>query len=116
MDKILLDLRHAPFSHGQAYVAISRVHEAGQLAVFIDSACSFVDPSGKHVPVMASVRYDELSFDRAWLCGVCAPELPHTPASPLVAERSVRRPRMRDLIAQLDDACAARKVRRVGVA
>ena len=25
LNKILIDLRHAPFAHGQAYVAISRV-------------------------------------------------------------------------------------------
>merc|ERR1711998_106433 len=39
LTKILLDLRHAPFAHGQAYVAISRVHVAADCGAFIDDTC-----------------------------------------------------------------------------
>ena len=39
LDRILLDLRHAPFSHGQAYVAISRVHVAPDCGVFVNDRC-----------------------------------------------------------------------------
>ena len=37
LDMILLDLRHAPFSHGQAYVAISRVHLATDCGIYVNN-------------------------------------------------------------------------------
>merc|ERR1719324_1510535 len=36
LERALFDLRHPAFTHGHAYVAISRVHTADDLAVFVD--------------------------------------------------------------------------------
>ena len=56
---MLLDLRHAPFSHGHTYVAVSRVHVAADCSAFIDDSCC-VERRGGRCAVMGSVVYDEL--------------------------------------------------------
>ena len=48
LDRILLDLRHAPFSHGQAYVAISRVHVAPDCGVFVNDRCCIEQQGAKY--------------------------------------------------------------------
>ena len=64
MDKILLDLRHAPFSHGQAYVVISRLHLATDCSVYVnDGYCA--ERNGRPCAVLGSVVYDELLNPRA---------------------------------------------------
>ena len=56
MDKILLDLRHAPFSHGQAYVVISRLHLATDCSVYVnDGYCA--ERNGRPCAVLGSVVY-----------------------------------------------------------
>ena len=55
LDKILLDLRHAPFSHGQAYVAISRVHLATDCSVYVnDGYCA--ERNGRLCAVVCRAR------------------------------------------------------------
>ena len=94
MDKILLDLRHAPFSHGPAYVAISRVHLATDCSVYVnDGYCA--ERNG-------SVVYDEL----------LNPPSEAPPATPAPVDHPSRRQsRIADLSGQLDDASTDRRVR-----
>ena len=101
LDKILLDLRHAPFSHGQAYVAILRVHLATDCSVYVnDGYCA--ERNGRPCAVLGSVVYDELLNQPSE-----AP--PATPAP--VDHPSRRQSRLADLSGQLDDASTNRRVR-----
>ena len=51
LDRVLLDLRRAPFAHGQAYVAISRVHEADECGAFVDDDCC-IERDGRRCAVL----------------------------------------------------------------
>ena len=101
MDKILLDLRHAPFSHGQAYVAISRVHLATDCSVYVnDGYCA--ERNGRPCAVLGSVVYYEL----------LNPPSEAPPATPAPVDHPSRRQsRLADLSGQLDDASTDRRVR-----
>ena len=101
LDKVLLDLRHAPFSHGQAYVAISRVHIAADCGIFANDSCC-IERNGACRTVLGSVIYEELL------------RLPSNVVSPADAAPSTngRRPRLADLLLNLDDRTTASRVRK----
>lgn len=99
--RVLLDLRHAPFSHGHAYVAVSRVHVAADCGAFIDDSCC-VERRGGRCAVMGSVVYDEL---------LRSPSAATT-AAPPADTGTVRRKRIGDFIEQLDDRTTAKLTRR----
>jgi hypothetical protein len=102
LDRILLDLRHAPFSHGQAYVAISRVHVAADCGVFVNDRCC-VQRQGARCAVLGSVVYEELLSPP---CDAAPAARPEPSANPN------RRPHLSELVNQLDDRAAAQRVRR----
>ena len=89
LDKILIDLRHAPFTHGQAYVAISRVHISADCGVFVNASCCIQQRA-----VLGSVVYHELLR-------------PLTFAAPHAMSNAPCRRRRADFVAQLDDAAPA---------
>lgn len=106
LTKILLDLRHAPFAHGQAYVAISRVHVAADCGAFIDDTCC-IERQGTRCAVLGSVVYDELlhppDADASADPSVAVAEPDTHPTRTLCFE---------DLMAQADDSDAAKRMRR----
>lgn len=101
MDKFLLDLRHVKtFSHGQVYVAISRVHLATDCSVYgNDGYCA--ERNSRPCSVLGGVVYDELFNPPS--------ENPPATAAP-VDHPSRRQPRLADLSGQLDDASTDRRV------
>ena len=101
LDKVLLDLRHTPFSHGQAYVAISRVHVAADCGVFANDSCC-VERDGARCAVLGSVIYEELL------------RLPNNVVSPADAApaTNLRRLRLANLLPNLDDRTTASRVRK----
>ena len=105
LDRALLDLRDTTFEHGQAYVAVSRVHTADELSVFIDDRSSIVAPGGARVGVLACVTYPEL-LGRATPAPPSPPAVvrPRRVAADLPAdEPPPRRRRLMDFVDQLDD-------------
>ena len=60
LERALLDLRRPAFAHGHAYVAVSRVHVADDLGVFVDGTCCETRADGSRCAVLASVIYHEL--------------------------------------------------------
>ena len=119
-------VRCAPFSHEQAYVAISRVHEANECGAFVDDACC-VERDGRRCAVLGSVAYAELlgALDAsASAAGESAASA--APAAPPLAmdacdvcddvelprqRRRISRSRLADLIDQLDGAAEAKRMR-----
>jgi len=65
LDRVLLDLRDAAFEHGQAYVAVSRVHTADELAVFVNDSCVVDAEDGTRVGVLACITYERLLREAA---------------------------------------------------
>jgi hypothetical protein len=50
LDRILIDLRSPSFSHGQSYVAISRVHDGADCGLVVDASCT--TQRGAGVPIL----------------------------------------------------------------
>ena len=101
LDKILIDLRHAPFAHGQAYVAISRVHVAADCGAFVNERCC-IECAGVRRAVLGNVVYEEL---------LALPTNAVPPAAGASAPASnPRRPRLADLLPMLDDCAQATRV------
>ena len=65
--KVLVDIRNNPFTHGHLYVALSRIRIAGNIRLFtvapastsISSIDGCVDP-----PVVINVVYDKLNLNK----------------------------------------------------
>lgn len=102
LEGVLLDLRRPAFSHGHANVAISRVHVADDLGVFVNDSCCVIQDDGTRCAVLGNVVYEELlapaSADR---CVAIANPAPTTK----------KRIRLADLVALLDDPTKARRKR-----
>ena len=99
LEGVLLDLRRPAFSHGHANVAISRVHVADDLGVFVNDSCCVIQDDGTRCAVLGNVIYEELlapaTADR---CVAIANPAPTTK----------KRIRLADLVALLDDPTKAR--------
>ena len=54
---MLLDLTAQPFTHGHAYVAVSRIYEPGAAAVYVDETCCVDGADGRRRGVIANVTY-----------------------------------------------------------
>ena len=54
---MLLDLTAQPFTHGHAYVAVSRIYEPGAGAVYVDETCCVDGADGRRRGVIANVTY-----------------------------------------------------------
>ena len=80
LDRVLLDLRRAPFAHGQAYVAISRVHEADECGAFVDDDCC-VERDSRRCAVLGSVAYSELLVSSA--CAIATALAPAGEPTPM---------------------------------
>ena len=102
LEGVLLDLRRPAFSHGHANVAISRVHVADDLGVFVNDSCCVIQDDGTRCAVLGNVIYEELlapaTADR---CVAIANPAPTTK----------KRIRLADLVALLDDPTKARRKR-----
>jgi len=115
--RVLLDLRHAPFEHGQAYVAISRVRLPAHLAVFVNASCCLDRNDGSRCAVLATVVYPELLATESISMDICQ-ECQPAPAAVPPATTAVRtaatgqRRRLADFMNALDDSATARRVRR----
>lgn len=125
LDGVLLDLRDAALEHGQAYVAISRVHTADELALFVDDNSSLLQPDSTRVGVLACVTYPELLRDPAAtraeqrrdrdcigrsVTGPSSSITPYAPTTLPPAETPPprhRRMRLADLVERLDDTGSA---------
>ena len=110
---VLLDLRSPAFAHGQAYTAVSRVHSADELIVFVSDASAVTAADGSRVPILASVLYDELlaepcsiAHDVDDFAGDEAPPPPRPPTSAFGTTPQPRRRRriMSELLGRLDSA------------
>ena len=114
LERALLDLRRPAFSHGHAYVAISRVQVAEALGVFVNETCCVTSADGTRCAVLTSVVYSELlgtGTVRTDVCSPCAIEPDAARAPPTTVQRKGKRARMADMFSQLDDAAAARRMR-----
>ena len=54
---MLLDLTAQPFTHGHAYVAVSRIYEPGAGAVYVDETCCVDGADGRRRGVISNVTY-----------------------------------------------------------
>ena len=101
LDRVLLDCRRPSFSHGQANVAISRVHLAEDLGVVVNDSCCERLADGTRCAVLANVVYDELLTP---IPMDCAPIEDSTLAPP-------KKIRLENLLGLLDDRQQARRMR-----
>ena len=101
LDRVLLDCRRPSFSHGQANVAISRVHLAEDLGVIVNDSCCERLADGTRCAVLANVVYDELLTP---IPMDCAPIEDSTLAPP-------KKIRLENLLGLLDDRQQARRMR-----
>jgi len=56
LQRVLLDITRAPFAHGHLYVALSRVTNFANIAIYCDSDTNTLC----HAPIATNVVYDEI--------------------------------------------------------
>lgn len=109
----LLDLRRPAFTHGHAYVAVSRVHTASELGAFVNDACSVSYSDGSRSAVLASVTYPELLMPRASALTRAVAPAPAAPSAPAIACTGARgRARLAQLIPHMDESTDAQRMRK----
>jgi hypothetical protein len=61
LQKVLLDITQPPFSHGQLYVALRRVRDCKNIAMYLtDEQLIVLDESGHKMPTVDNVVYQDV--------------------------------------------------------
>lgn len=60
--KVLLDITNPPFSHGQLYVPLSRVHDSTKIAIYLkhDQLSPSLDTTTGYMPMINNIVYQEV--------------------------------------------------------
>jgi hypothetical protein len=60
--KVLLDITNPPFSHGQLYVPLSRVHDSTKIAIYLrrNQLCPTLDTTSGYMPTIDNIVYQEV--------------------------------------------------------
>lgn len=60
--KVLLDITNPPFSHGQLYVPLSRVHDSTKIAIYLkhDQLSPSLDTTTGYMPMIDNIVYQEV--------------------------------------------------------